>query len=515
MKKRHTRRKFLEAAGAGATWITLAGTLGCEPDERSSKAAPSKAAPLTRSEDVRVHRSPIEQPEDVWHFRSRPDLRPPAIKVDMRERGTAPGYVFVAPKKGDGQYGTLILDNSGEPVWFRPLQNRENYPMDFKVQQYRGEPVLTWWEGVHTGHGQGEYVILDGSYSEIAKVRAGNGYRGDHHEFLITPRDTALFTIYKQTPGDLSSVGGPADGTVLDGIVQEVDIETGEVLFEWHSLDHVGLDESSSLAPENPAFAFDYFHINSIDVDHDDNLLVSSRMTSAVYKINYQTGEVMWRLGGKESDFEMGPGTRTRFQHDARRQPDGTITIFDNGALKTDKLSRGIVLRLDEDAMTATLVKEYPNPDKKLSGTQGNVQVLPDGNVFVGWGSAPSFSEFGKDGQLLFSASFPDSYQSYRAFRFEWSGHPTDGLGFVAERESKDQVTVYVSWNGSTKVATWEVLAGPDPNELESLGALPRAGFETAITVRTTEPYVGVQARDSSDRTLGKIQAVNAIELQA
>ncbi|MDQ3568867.1 MAG: arylsulfotransferase family protein, partial [Actinomycetota bacterium] len=165
--------------------------------------------------------------------------------------------------------------------------------------------------------------------------------------------------------------------------------------------------------------------------------------------------------------------------------------------------------------MTATLARRYAHPEDRFSDTQGNVQTLQNGNVFVGWGSAPSFSEFSEDGELLFSASFPDSYQSYRAFRFEWSGHPTDGLGFVAERESKDQVTVYVSWNGSTKVATWEVLAGPDPNELESLGALPRAGFETAITVRTTEPYVGVQARDSSDRTLGKIQAVNAIELQA
>ncbi|MBA3790084.1 MAG: arylsulfotransferase family protein, partial [Rubrobacter sp.] len=359
-------------------------------------------------------------------------MRPPVIDVTTNARGTAPGYILIAPKngpeeEGPGQDGAMILNDSGQLAWFHSLFREDKDIMDFKVQSYRGEPVLTWWEGVHGGYGQGGYVILDGSYREIARVRAGNDYRGDHHEFLISPRDTALFTVYKQTPGDLSSVGGPADGTVLDGIVQEVDIETGEVLFEWHSLDHVGLDESSSGAPKNPKFAFDYFHINSIDVDHDDNLLVSSRMTSAVYKINYQTGEVMWRLGGEKSDFEMGPGTRTRFQHDARRQPDGTITIFDNGALKTDKLSRGIVLRLDEDAMTATLVKEYPNPDKKLSGTQGNVQVLPDGNVFVGWGSAPSFSEFSKEGELLFDANFPPEAESYRAFRFEWIGRPSNG----------------------------------------------------------------------------------------
>ena len=510
MKKRHTRRKFLEAAGAGATWITLAGTLGCEPDERSSKAAPSKAAPLTRSEDVRVHRSPIEQPEDVWHFRSRPDLRPPAIKVDMRERGTAPGYVFVAPKKGDGQYGTLILDNSGEPVWFRPLQNRENYPMDFKVQQYRGEPVLTWCDSkVIGGHGFGEYVILDTSYREITRVQAGHGYKGDHHEFLITPRNTALLTAYGRVRGDLSSIGGPKDGMVWDGVAQEVDIETGEVLLEWHSIDHVGVEEShADLSEDDPLKAFCYFHINSIDVDHDGNLLISSRNTFAVYKVDRETGEIIWRLGGKKSDFEMGPGTRTRFQHDARRQPDGTITIFDNGALKTDKLSRGIVLRLDEDAMTATLVKEYPNPDKKLSGTQGNVQVLPDGNVFVGWGSAPSFSEFSKEGELLFDANFPPEAESYRAFRFEWIGRPSNGLAMKVERESEDELTVYVSWNGATEVAEWQILAGPGSEQMDPLGSVPRKGFETVITVPTTEPCVGVQARDSAGRALGTVKAV-------
>jgi len=493
-----TRRRFLEVMGAGATWITLSSALGCEPEQRLRAVASTTRRGQT------------------WAFRSRPELRPPVIdvtNVTTQARGTAPGYICIAPKngpeeEGPGQDGAMILDDNGQLAWFHPLYREDKDIMDFKVQSYRGELVLTWWEGVHRGYGQGGYVILDGSYREIARVRAGNDYRGDHHEFLISPRDTALFTVYKQTPGDLSSVGGPADGTVLDGIVQEVDIETGEVLFEWHSLDHVGLDESSAGAPENPAFAFDYFHINSIDVDHDNNLLVSSRMTSAVYKINYQTGEVMWRLGGEKSDFEMGPGTRTRFQHDARRQPDGTITIFDNGALKTDKLSRGIVLRLDEDAMTATLVKEYPNPDKKLSGTQGNVQVLPDGNVFVGWGSAPSFSEFSKEGELLFDANFPPEAESYRAFRFEWIGRPSNGLAMKVERESEDELTIYVSWNGATEVAEWQVLAGPGSEQLDPLGAVSWKGFETVITVPTTEPCVGVQARDSAGRALGTVKAV-------
>jgi Arylsulfotransferase (ASST) len=241
--------------------------------------------------------------------------------------------------------------------------------MDFKLQSYRGRPVLTWWEGVHTGYGQGEYVIIDATYREVSRVLAGNGYDGDHHEFIVSPQDTALFDIYHEVPMDLSDLGGDKHGTVLDGIVQEVDVESGQVLFVWHSLEHVGVDESYSNPAENP---HDYFHINSVDVDLDDNLIVSSRTTWTVYKIDRKSGEVIWRLGGKKSDFEMGPGARFVYQHDARRQPDGTLTIFDNRNVNIDEQSRTIVLKLDEEAMTATLVREYTHPNKVPSATQGS-----------------------------------------------------------------------------------------------------------------------------------------------
>jgi hypothetical protein len=323
----------------------------------------------------------------------------------------------------------MILDNSAQPVWFRPLQREERDVMDFKVQTYRGEPVLTFWEGVHTGYGLGEYVILDRSYREVRRVRAGNGYRGDHHEFLITPQNSALLTIYNPVRMDLSPVGGPKEGVVLDGIVQEVDIESGgEVLLEWHSLEHVGLEESYYRPSKDQKSPFDYFHINSIEVDDDSNLLVSARRTSTVYKIDRNSGEVIWRLGSKNSDFEMGPSTRTAWQHDARRQPDGTITIFDNGDIKKEELSYGLVLELDEEKMNASLVRNYPHPDRLLAGTQGNMQVLPNGNVFIGWGSNP------------------------------------------------------------------------------------RKGFETVITVETTEAYVGVRAKNGSGRVLGTSKAVEPID---
>jgi len=431
--------------------------------------------------------------------------------VTEKANDTAPGYIFVAPQEGDtGQGGSMILDNRGQVVWFRPLPGKYGRAMSLEVQSYRGKPVLTW---VDTS---GEYVILDGSYREIAHFTAANGYRGDHHEFLISPQDTALITIYDAVPWDLSPVGGRKNGVVVQGIVQELDIESGKVLFEWHSLDHVDIKESYGKPGEDADYpGLDYFHINSIDVDHDDNLLVCARKTFAVYKIDRKSGEVIWRLGGKRSDFEMGDGARFAYQHDARRQKDGTLTIFDNGMTvfpngmpKTIEESRGIVLDLDERKMKASLLREYTHPDGLRADAAGNVQVLPNGNVFVGWGRALYSSEFDHDGKLLFDTRLPEGSRSYRAFRFPWSGRPTDRPAAVAERASGGALRVYASWNGATEVATWEVLAGSAPERLEPVGSAPRKGFETAITFRTDEPYVAVKARDRSGRVLGASRAL-------
>src|SRR5919107_1891717 len=297
LSRKFTRQKFLGIVGAG---IALLNMPGCKEDRQS-------------------HHSPPARPSAVRSFRSRPELSPPAIEITTQAQDTAPGYIFVAPKKGAGQDGPMIVDDQGKVV---------------------------------AGHGVGEYVILDGSYRKIARVRAGNGYKGDLHEFFITPEDTALLTAYVPTQTDLSPIGGSEDGTVWDGIAQELDPETGEVLFEWRSLDHVGVEETYREPPQDPGTPLDYFHINSIDIDFDGNFLISAKGTSAVYKVERESGEILWRLGGKESDFEMGPGTRFAYQHDARRQRNGTITIFDNGASpKVHEQSRGIVVELDMDEM--------------------------------------------------------------------------------------------------------------------------------------------------------------------
>lgn len=451
---------------------------------------------------------------NVLRFRSRPDLKPPAVEIEKKPRGIFDrkgDYVFLAPQpKTPGHYGAMILDGEGHLVWFYQPEGRrlEN----FRVQRYHDEPVLTWWEGrVTNGHGLGEYVLLDRSYRETKRVRAGNGYKGDLHEFLITPQGTALFTVYHPVRHDLTPAGGSKDALVYDGIAQEVDVESGKVLFEWHSLDHVPVELSYGRPPKKSDIPFDYFHINSIDVDHDGNLLISSRNTWAVYKVHRKDGHVIWRLGGKKSDFEMGPGTRTAYQHDARRHPDGTITIFDNGGNPpVHEQSRGVVIRLDTENMKADLVREYVHPGKKLlAGAEGNVQMLPTGEAFIGWGYEPFFSGFGRSGDLDFDARLPGLGRSYRTYWFSWEGRPPDRPALVVEKQG-DAAVVYVSWNGATGVSRWRVLSGRDSSGLTPAGEASKKGFETAITVRGGGPYFAVQAVDSAGGVLATSRTIKA-----
>ncbi len=473
-----------------AAALLLAVGAGCHADQAAEIDAPT--APTQR-------------------FVSRPDLRPPQVEIAQAPGDTAPGSIFLAPKRAVEQAGPLILDERGEVVWFRPLDAEG--VTDFRVQSYDGRPVLTWWRGQsEQGIGDGHFVILDNSYREIATITAGNGLTGDIHEFLITERDTALLLVYDRLPRDLSGLGGPAEGSIWEGIVQEIDIPSGRVLFEWRSSEHVEVDESYAKVPSADrgadADAYDYFHVNSVAEDDDGDLLVSARNTHAIYKVARVGGEVLWRLGGKRSDFELGPGVRFAWQHDARRQPDGTLTLFDNVAAEEDAggSSRALALELDEAAMRATLARSYEHPDGLLSTTQGNAQFLADGHVFVGWGSQPFFTEFARDGRVLLSGRFGarnGETDSYRAYRFSWTGRPAADPTLVLRPGEDDRHVAYASWNGATEVALWQLLAGADPQHLRPVATATPDGFETAIPVETGEPVVQARALNARGAVLG------------
>ncbi len=437
----------------------------------------------------------------VQRFRSRPDLRPPRIVVKTSSGGAAPGSVFVAPKRGATDQGPMIVDEAGDLVWFHPLDGDEQ-AFDFRAQSYRGKPVLTWWQGrMQTYRGAGVGRIVDASYRPVATVRAANGYALDAHELLLTRDGTALVMSYVVVPWDLSKLGGSPRGLVEDNVVQEIDVESGALLFEWHALGTIGLGESYRPAPKSASKVHDPFHLNSIDLDDDGNLLISARHTSAIYKLDRRTGDVLWRLGGKESSFEMRAGTTFKLQHDARRRADGTITLFDNVSEELPargKQSRGMALALDEERMRATLVREFEHPDGLLSPTQGSMQALDGGGAFVGWGGLqPVVSEFDAAGRTVFDARFDaEGVESYRAYRMPWRASAR-GRPAVAVAAAGGRTRVSVSWNGATDVAAWRVRSAG-----VAATTAPRKRFETTVDVRGRPRAVVVDALDASGDVL-------------
>ncbi len=437
-------------------------------------------------------------PLEVQSFRSRRDLRPPVVTVSTQSPLVAPGDEFVAPYSGPGQAGPMILDQHGGLVWFKPLPPYES-ASDLRVQEYGGKPVLTWWQGdisVH-GYGLGEGVIADQSYTDIAHVLAGNGLRADLHELQLTPQGTALVTAYDPISCDLAAAGGSSDGAVMDTDFQEIDVRTGLVELQWTSLDHVAMGESfESVHKSSRGSPFDYFHINSVAPGPAGSLLISARNTWAIYDLDSRSGQILWRLGGRHSTFALGAGVPTAWQHDARELADGSLSIFDNGASPgVHSQSRGIVVSLDAAHRSATLLDQFVHPTPLLADSQGDLQALPNGDWFIGWGQVPDFSELSPSGQLLFDAHFPPHTQSYRSLRFAWTGTPAHRPTFAIRPGPNGGGAVYASWNGAL-VTGWRVLAGQSADALVPVAEATRAGFETEIQLPSAVlgPYFTVQA---------------------
>lgn len=457
------------------------------------------------------------------------DPQPAPITILTSSPAVARGLIFVTPAGGSAppltnpdagvpgsggappaavsKQGPEIVDNQGRPVWFEQLPSGIG-ATDFRVQTYRGEPVLTWIQsagGFSTGPTT-DY-IADRHYHTIASVTAGNGLIADTHEFRLTREGTALISVYRTIPYDLSPVGGPADGLVTEGVVQELDVASGKVLFEWHSLDHVGIDESHEPPPTSATSAYDYFHLNSVNPDVDGNLLISSRHTWTVYKLDRHTGAVIWRLGGKKSDFDLGPDVAFAWQHNPLVADDSgrTIRIFDNESAGTSVLpySRVIWIRHDDVRKTATLERWFKHPDNLSAASQGNSQALDNGDTFVGWGQVGRYSEFDPNGNLLLDAAFAPSYDTYRAYRHEWIGEP-DTIPAVTASVSGNAATVHAIWNGATEVARWEILGGPGQDSLRRVGVTDWNGLDTVTTVEGNPAYVQVVAEDRYGRELGR-----------
>ncbi len=447
---------------------------------------------------------------EVQHYATAPTLTPSAVKIRTHAQpGAAPGYVFFAPYQGKGTPGPMIADQNGNLVWFKPLPNGES-ATDFEVQQYGGQPVITWWQGriLQVGFGQGEDEIYNSSYQQIGRVRAGNGYHADLHQFRLEPDGTAWIDEFDPIQYDLASLHGKANGVLTDSVIQEIDVKTGLVMWEWHALGHVPLSESKNPVPGS-LYPWDAWHFNSISPGPSGDVLLSARNTWTLYDVDIRSGAIRWRLGGSHSSFH-GSGTRFYWQHDAEWQPNGLISVFDNGSTPPkEKQSRGLLIEPSTATHTATLRKVLTNPSRTLlAESQGNMLSLPGGDWLLGYGRLPDFTEYDASGHVLLDGSLGRNVQDFRTTLSPWTGRPQSPPSVLA-KASGAATSVAVSWNGATEVASWRVLAGASASALAPVTTAPKSGFETTIAVGGG-PYVQVQALDSSGNVIGTSATVKA-----
>ncbi len=515
----------------------------CEEKEVLSKAGLGSPCPIPHCGTVPypsntgyVTPDPIVNSSQVWSFVSAPNLHPMKITVNVFNPGTSSGPIFVAPYGFSmaamyGQPGTLILDNDGNPIYFRPLSSPNLMNTDFRVQTFNGSPVLTFWQGTlasppaytnlpaASSEPGSCYYILDSTYTVIQTVSAQRGYTSDIHEFLITPNYTALLLSTNPVPMDLTPYGGPKNGYVNDFAVQEIDLKTNELLFFWSALDHIPL--SNSFEPASTASSssniWDAYHLNSVGLtDNVEDIVVSGRNTWTIYRINKPTGNIVWQLGGADSNFTIESGAEFSWQHDARFFPPDIISLFDDNCCEGETVppgtpfAHGLILQLNLGTMTASTLTTYFHDPNLNVGSQGNVQTLPNGNRFIGWGQSPYYSEFAPAGNtesdpalnLLYDASIPSSNYTYRAYRHDWVATPLYPPS-IAVQSSGSQNVVYASWNGSTETTSWQVFAGDSPKTLSLVTSVPKSGFETAIPVMVDGPFFQVKALNSSAEIIG------------
>jgi hypothetical protein len=453
-------------------------------------------------------------------FVSEPGLRPPTIRVTRKEEGRAPGHVFLGVKAGPGQDGPMITDEDGKLIWFHQVPKGKSV-FDFRTQEYQGEDVLTWWEGlVRKGFGFGYGVIYDSHYRPIKRVYAGNGYYADLHEFELTKRNSAFLISYKAIKANLKRiVHGTENAAAVDCIVQEIDIPTGLVMMEWHARDHLKLHDAFN-PYSNPHKAFDFAHVNSVFEEQNGNLLISARNAGAILEVDRASGRTAFRLGGKRPNIPQQPNTFTIAQHAATRTERGAIGVFDNGAgappesgVFKGRPARGLILRqprfMPGMPPLPVFVEHELTPDKpRFTYSQGNVQELENNGFMVGWGGdQPWFSEFSNDGQLVYDAHMiPETLDTYRAYKLKWTGHPEYPPKVVVRDGA-----AYVSWNGMTNVHRWQLLAGSDPNGLRPVGdpIRRRWRYEMRIPIPPGQQYVAVRGLGKRGKTLGTSAAVS------
>ncbi|KAJ5622740.1 hypothetical protein N7490_011345 [Penicillium lividum] len=465
-------------------------------------------------------------------YRSRSDLAPPKLNITIpASDANGTEYVFVTPYAGTLQQpAAYIYRKNGDLIW-SSIGYYAGFVANLHPTTYSGEIVLQAYQGTIDethGEGWGQFVLLNKNYEHVVTAKAANHRIPSIHEFNVINGETALIEIYLPTLANLSAYGGNSSQQWIgNGLFQEFNISTGELIFEWNALDHIDpadslvpLDSSTVYSGLSSAESWDFIHINSVDKNEEGDYLVSSRHLSTIFKINGTDGSIIWRLGGDSStfshDFTFG------FQHYARWVSQSTddevevISFFDNsgdGIITFNNVSRALVVQLNKTDGTATILRKATAPYSLQASSQGNAQLLPNGNFFVGWGSAGAYSEFNTDNEVIYHAFIEDGI-SYRAFAANWTGISTETPAISAfTDETANATRLFVSWNGDTDTQSWRFFA-TDGGDSSLVAEVSRVSFETSFVWNKIDDSAtfSVEAIGYDGDVLGKAGPITASE---
>ncbi|KAI2635232.1 Arylsulfotransferase-domain-containing protein [Xylaria nigripes] len=470
---------------------------------------------------------------NAWAYGDRPNqtyhsshLVSPRFLVNSwnRDVTTVGSHIFMAPANAGQGAAPMILSSNDLSLVY--TDTAWGAGTDTRVQIHNGTPYLTFWSGFdEKGHGTGGGVMVDANYNMFKNLTTTGLLTGaDSHDFSMTHDGGAIMNNYHTIYTDLTSIGGPANGSLLTCAFQEVDVETGEVRFTWESLDHFNLTESLADAYSDVPEGFDWFHMNAISKTLEGNYLISIRHLRTVALINGTDGSRIWQVGGVHNSFKdvsNGLATNFAFQHDARFTDDtqSEITLFDNHAMHvtsptngcTQDCTRALRIALDTDKMEVRLVSQFYHPQSVQAWAQGGYHLLSNGHALIGWGVVPAVTEFDENGEVVmdiqirpWNTTEAGGGPLYRVYKFDWVGQPLTqpSCAFV-------DGTVYVSWNGATEVVSWSLSGGPSHLSMDHLATVPKQGFETAITPTAEVSFVRVDALDAKGNVIGSSNVVD------
>jgi len=418
---------------------------------------------------------------------------------------TAPGRLFVT----DFRLGIpvssylMILENDGTPFFYRQVRGPT---LDFKKHP---DGRLTYFDAA-----AGRFYALNAHYDVIDSFRCGNGYSTDSHDLALLPNGHAVLMSYDRQVVDLSQIvpGGRIDARVIGLILQELDRDKN-VVFQWRSWDHFQITDVVS--HDLTAKSVDYVHGNSIDVDPDGNLIISSRHMNEVTKISRTTGDILWRLGGRNNQFTfINEPISFSHQHCARRLPNGHIILFDNGNFRTPEFSRAVEYAIDEVQKTATLVWQYRHNPDVFTVAGGSVQRLSNGNTMIGWGtSSPTLTEVGADGSLVSELTFESGVGSYRAFRFEWPPVKPATIAISPGTLNMDSRGGSVSAQIRPEAGNFSLL-DVEPPTIRFNGTVPADSVIPLWGGATMDSLVALKARFARDQVISLLTSgINQVEV--